>query len=82
MYNGSRKATNANKANAVVITMSELERIKDMCQPVGQDWRQELKARERKELQEKSKAKVKKWPNTIEALRKKKEEDRFNQLVN
>ena len=31
MYNGSKKSTNSGKANAVVITMSELERIKDMC---------------------------------------------------
>ena len=36
MYNGRGKgASNTGKSNAVVITMSELERIKDMCQPVG-----------------------------------------------
>jgi hypothetical protein len=31
-------------------------------------------------LQEKSKARVQNWPNTIEALRKKREEDRIRRL--
>jgi len=32
------------------------------------------------ELQEKSKARVSNWPNTIEALRKKKDEERIRRL--
>ena len=39
-----------------------------------------MRTRERLELQEKSKARVQNWPNTIEALRKKKDEERIRRL--
>ena len=39
-----------------------------------------MRNRERIELQEKSKARVKNWPNTIDALRKKKDEERIKRL--
>jgi hypothetical protein len=39
-----------------------------------------MRHKDRADLQEKSKARVKNWPNTIEALRKKKEEERIRRL--
>lgn len=39
-----------------------------------------MRTRERMTLQEKSKARVQNWPNTIEALRRKKDEERIRRL--
>ena len=36
--------------------------------------------KERQELQQKSMARVQNWPNTIEALRRKRDEDRIKRL--
>jgi len=47
---------------------------------LGNQLEQELRTRERFDLQEKSKARVKNWPNTIDALRKKKDEERIRRL--
>ena len=65
--------------NTVVLTMDELARIKESCS-LKKDRESELKHEERKTLQEKSNARVKNWPNTITALRKKREEDRIHRL--
>jgi hypothetical protein len=40
----------------------------------------EARQREKQELQEKSKARVKNWPNTITALRQKREHDKLKRL--
>ena len=40
----------------------------------------EIKAKEKKEMQEKSKARVKNWPNTLEAQRYKREQDKLKKL--
>jgi len=39
-----------------------------------------MRARERQELQEKSKARISQWPNTMHALRRKREEERIGRL--
>ena len=44
------------------------------------DLEQEYRAKQKKELQEKSKARVSNWPNTLEATRKKREEDKLRQM--
>lgn len=36
--------------------------------------------RERQDLQEKSKARISQWPNTIQAMRKRREEERLRRL--
>lgn len=46
----------------------------------GNDFEQEQRTRERLDLQDKSKARVAQWPNTIEALRKRKDEERIRRL--
>jgi hypothetical protein len=54
-------------------------RIKESCS-LGNQYEQEVRARERQDLQEMSKARVKNWPNTIDALRKKKDDERIKRL--
>jgi len=39
-----------------------------------------MRNRQRLELQDKSKARVSQWPNTIEAMRRKKDEERIRRL--
>jgi hypothetical protein len=39
-----------------------------------------MKAKDRKELQDMSKQRVKNWPNTIDALRKKRDDERIKRL--
>jgi hypothetical protein len=39
-----------------------------------------MRTRERMTLQDKSKARVQNWPNTIEALRKKRDDERIRRL--
>jgi len=71
----------ANKKNTAVITYDELERIRQQCLTgtVAQ-FEQEQRNIDRLELQDKSKARVQNWPNTIDALRKKKDEERIRRL--
>lgn len=45
-----------------------------------QDYAQEQRQYERQTLQEKSKNRVSNWPNTIDAMRKKKDEERIRRL--
>jgi hypothetical protein len=47
---------------------------------MGNQFDQEQRTMQRLDLQEKSNARVKNWPNTIEALRRKKDEDRIKRL--
>lgn len=72
---------NINQQNSAIITMDDLERIKDTCALMNHDeaWKQQ-KAGGRKALYEKSKQRVQHWPNTIEALRAKREHDRIKKL--
>ena len=65
--------------NTAVLSIDELMRIKESC-ALGSQYEQEQRNRERMELQDKSKTRVQNWPNTISALRKKKDEDRIRRL--
>jgi hypothetical protein len=67
------------KSNAVVISMDELQRIKQSC-ALNTDKDGERRAKDKKDLYEKSQARLKNWPNTIQALRKKKDDDRIRRL--
>jgi hypothetical protein len=73
--------SNLDKKNTAVITYDELERIRSQCfQGSSSQLDNEMRTRERLDLQEKSKARVANWPNTIDALRKKKDEERIRRL--
>lgn len=54
-----------------VLSRSELQRIKDSVEPSVSDYNS--KGEKRAELKKKSNARLQHWPNTLEALRKKKE---------
>ena len=76
------KKSEALKAkNTIVVSYSDLERIKNMCSD-SNPVLDHVKNREasRKELHQVSQKKISAWPNTIEADRLKKEEDRIKKL--
>ena len=54
----------------IVLSRSELDKMRKSVQPVEQDQSKEMAIKARKALSE---DKLKNWPNTLEALRKKKE---------
>lgn len=62
-----------------MLSLDELYRIKESC-ALGDQLEQEMRTMERLTMQEKSKNRVKNWPNTIDALRKKKDEERIKRL--
>jgi len=65
--------------NAATITMSEFMRIKNSVNiPTNED--AEARKLERKTMHEMAQASVKNWPNTLENLRKKKEDDKAKKL--
>ena len=68
------------KGGAVMITMDELERIKYQVQKTNEDPYTTMRNADRTKLQEISKSRIKNWPNTMEALRHKREEDRIRKL--
>ena len=70
---------NTNTKNTGMVTMDDLLRIKKLC-AVGEDEEQLAKAKAKEELQQKSKARVEKWPNTIDALRQKRQEEKLQKL--
>ena len=85
---GGVKRTNSNMdRNMAVITIDELQRIRQQCTTGGfSTFKSEFldedaqRVQERLTLQEKSKARIANWPNTMHALRKKREEERYARL--
>ena len=69
----------SNNKNTVVLTIDELQRIKNSCS-LSSTHTNVDKVKERETLYQKSQQRVKNWPNTIHALRKKKDEDRIRRL--
>lgn len=63
------------------MSIDEINRIKESCS-LNKEKDQEIKAQQKKELYEKSQQRVKNWPNTIQAMRKKKDEERIKRLEN
>lgn len=72
-------SSGANNKNTAVITLDDLQRIKDSCS-MDQTKHSMDKTKARESLYMKSQQRVKHWPNTIQALRKKKDEDRIKRL--
>lgn len=69
-----------NNKNTVVVSIDELQRIKDSCSMMSGTRGTMDKTNARMTLHGKSQSRVKNWPNTIQALRKKKDEDRIKRL--
>jgi hypothetical protein len=63
----------------VVISIDELMRIKESCS-LQKTNDAAARTMERKDLQQVSNARVQNWPNTIQAVRKKREEERIRKL--
>lgn len=63
-----------------MISLDELERIKSTVHKTNEDPYTTMRNQERKTLQDVSKSRIKNWPNTMEALRHKREEDRIRKL--
>ena len=76
---GGPRQTQKQKGTAV-ITMDELDRIRAQVTKTKDDSYEMHRNTMRKELQDISKSRVKNWPNTMEAQRLKREEDRITKL--
>ena len=63
-----------------MISIDELERIKNSVTKTKEDAYTTMRNADRQALQETSKNRIKNWPNTMEALRLKREEDRIRRL--
>ena len=68
------------KGGSVMITLDELERIKNQVTKTNEDPYVTMRKAEATSLQQVSKTRIKNWPNTMEALRHKREEDRILRL--
>ncbi|KAL4500280.1 hypothetical protein ABPG73_011388 [Tetrahymena malaccensis] len=82
----SRTSNNFNQSNktftqknTIQVPFSEIVRMKENCQ-INSDPEKERKLKEKTDLYELSKQRVKNWPNTIQAIRKKKDETRFEKF--
>ncbi len=73
------KGKDAGAKNAATITMTEFMRIKNSANIATND-DAESKKLQRKTLHAATQSKVKNWPNTIDTLRRKKEEDKVKKL--
>ena len=71
---------NGKKKPEMTITSDELDRIRAQVLKTKDDDYEMQRTAARKTLQETSKARVKNWPNTMEATRLKREEDRIKRL--
>lgn len=70
--------------NTGVFTIDDLQRLRETVGFNGAktdaEMEAEFQAQQRKEMMEKSRARVKNWPNTIENLRNKRVEDKYRKL--
>jgi hypothetical protein len=70
--------------NTAVITIDDLQRLRESCGIGGSksslQIEKEIEQEDRKVLMERSRARTKNWPNTIENMRNKRIEDRYRQL--
>jgi hypothetical protein len=72
--------TGPNNKNTVVLTIDELQRIKDSCSMMSATKNKFDKTQARMTLHDQSQNRVKHWPNTIQAMRKKKDDSRIKRL--
>jgi hypothetical protein len=79
-FSQSRVKAPANAKNTAVLSLYEIRKMKENCQIGGLSEDQEQKLRDKQDNNEKSVARVKNWPNTIQALRRKKDDARFEKF--
>ena len=70
----------AQKKGTAVISIDDLERIRAQCSLTADTSANQHKTMQAKNLQMTSKDRVAKWPNTLEAVRQKREDDRIRRL--
>jgi len=63
-----------------ILTLTEYKKMRERIHPGGLTEEQERRLQEKKELKQISDERVKKWPNTIQGLRKKKDDARFEKF--
>jgi len=63
--------------NTAVLTLDEFKKMRDRTQIRAVDEETEIRQMERQEIKERSDARVHNWPNTIQALRKKRDDVKF-----
>ena len=68
------------KGGSVMITLDELERIKNQVSKSNVEPYITMRNEDRQALHERSKGRIKNWSNTLEATRIKREEDRIKRL--
>jgi len=68
---------NMTAKNTAVLTLDEFKKMRDRTQIRPVDEETEIRQMERQEIKERSDARVQNWPNTIQALRKKRDDVRF-----
>ena len=71
---------NAQQKSSAVISLDELDRIRSQITRTKEDSYHMQRDAYRKTLQETSKNRVQNWPNTMEAMRLKREDDRIKRL--
>lgn len=68
------------KGGSVMITLDELERIKNQVTKQNVEPYITMRNEDRQSLHETSKNRIKNWSNTLDAQRRKREEDRIRRL--
>lgn len=68
------------KGGSVMITLDELERIKNQVTKSNVEPYVTMRNEDRQSLHETSKNRIKNWSNTLDAQRRKREEDRIRRL--
>lgn len=76
----SAKGPRPNPKETAIITLDELTRIKEQCNPNAADPSADYRKKQLEEKKAKHKAQISAWPNTMENIRKKREEDRIKAL--
>lgn len=80
-FNKSGKTQpNQTMKNTGVLTLNDFRSMREKIQDGTLTEDQERKLKEKQDLKDKSNARVKNWPNTIQALRRKKDDARFEKF--
>ena len=70
--------------HTAVITIDDLQRLREQCNIGGArselELDAEIRAKEKRDLQDRSRQRIKNWPNTIENLRNKRIDDKYRKL--
>jgi len=79
-HSATKVKTSRTMQNTALLTLSDYKGMKERAQTGPLNEEQERRLRDKTELKDISDARVKNWPNTIQALRKKKDDARFERF--